>query len=192
LVKSLTVDLGGDLVNVLVLVGSARSESYNGCLAEVAVATLGASAVVERFDRLAELPYYSPEADDDPVTAVIALRDAVDRADALVVVTPEYNASIPAVLKNAIDWASRPRGEASIAGKPVAILAATTSLGGAASARQHLHDILTRAHAEPLAATVGIADATNALVGGELVDPEVRAAVESLLAELTDAAAVAA
>lgn len=179
-------------MNVLVLVGSARSESYNGRLADVAAATFGESVTVERFDRLAALPYYSAEADDDPTPAVIELRDAVGRADALVVVTPEYNASIPAVLKNAIDWASRPRGEASIAGKPVAILAATPSPGGATSARQHLQDILARAHAKPLEVTVGIADVTNVLIDGELVDPAVRAAVEGLLAELTDVAAVAA
>lgn len=178
-------------MNVLVLVGSTRPESYNALLAEIATAALGEGAAVERFDRLAELPFYGEHHEADPPAAVTELREAIARADALVVVTPEYNASIPAVLKNAIDWASRPRGEASIAGKPTAILAATTSPGGAASARQHLHDILTRAHAAPLETTVGIAKANEALVGGEIVDPEVRAAVDGLIAELVETTSVA-
>lgn len=176
-------------MHVLVLVGSARPESYNLQLADAAVAALGENAVVSRFDHLAELPYYGEHHETNPPAVVTELRNAIADADALIVVTPEYNASIPAVLKNAIDWASRPRGAASLTGKPAAVLAATTSPGGAASARRHLQEILTRAHAAPLETTVGIADATHAFVGGELVDPEQQAALEALMAELTSAAA---
>jgi len=175
-------------VNVLVLVGSARPESYNLLLAEAATAALGEGVLVDRFDRLAELPFYSEHHDADAPQVVTDLREAIARADALLIVTPEYNASIPAVLKNAIDWASRPRGTASLAGKPIAILAATTSPGGAASARKHLHDILVRAHATPLETTIGIADATHAFVGGELVDADQQAALEDLTGQLTSAA----
>lgn len=171
-------------MNVLMLVGSNRPDSYNALLADAVTAALPPTTTVERFGHLHALPFYTDDPEADATGAVAVLRDAVTRADALVVVTPEYNASVPAVLKNAIDWASRPRGTASLEGKPVAILAATTSRGGAASARRHLVEILARAGAAPLEATVGIAEAGTAFVDRELVDPDQRAAVEDLVNEV--------
>lgn len=168
-------------MNVLVLVGSPRRDSLNGRLAGVAVASLPEGTVVDELDDLHELPFYTEEADREPPASIRELRAAVARADALVVTTPEYNASIPAVLKNAIDWASRPRGAASIAGKPVAVLGATPSAGGAASAREHLVAILARAGARPLPTTVGIAGANEAFVDGELVEDAHRDAVRDLV-----------
>lgn len=168
-------------MNVLVLVGSPRPDSLNGLLAKAAVGSLPKGTVVEQLGDLHELPFYTEEADLDPPASIRALRDAVARADALVVTTPEYNASVPAVLKNAIDWASRPRGAASIAGKPAAVLGATPSPGGAASAREHLVAILTRAGARPLETTVGIAGAHAAFADGELVEIAHRDAVHDLV-----------
>lgn len=168
-------------MNVLILVGSTRPNSYNTLLADVAAAHLPEGCHVERFTRLAELPFYSEELDADPPAAVLALRDAIARADALVVVTPEYNSSIPALLKNAIDWASRPRGSACLAGKPVAVLGASPSPGATASAREHAIAILARAGAQPLPDSVGIGFAPTKLVDGELVDPESVAAVDALM-----------
>lgn len=171
-------------MNVLVLVGSTRPDSFNAQLATAAVAALPEGTTVERFDRLHELPFYTDEADANPPAVVEDLRAAVGRAEALVVVTPEFNASVPAALKNAIDWASRPYDASSISGKRAAVLAATPTPGDAASAREHLAAILTRAKAKPLETTVGVSTAHEAFVSGELADPTHATAVENLIAEL--------
>ncbi|WP_420111931.1 NADPH-dependent FMN reductase [Pseudactinotalea sp.] len=171
-------------MNVLVLVGSTRPDSFNAQLAAAAVAALPEGTTVERFDRLNELPFYSDEGDANPPAVVADLRAAVGRAEALVVVTPEFNASVPAALKNAIDWASRPYDDSSINGKPAAVLAATPTPGDAGSARDHLVAILRRARALPLETTVGVSAAHEAFVSGELTDPTHATAVEALIANL--------
>ena len=117
---------------VLVLVGSLRAASVNRQLAELAVETAPAGVTLESFDRLGELPFYNEDLDVAPedggvAEPVAALRAAATRADAALVVTPEYNGSIPAVLKNAIDWLSRPFGNGALKGKPLAVVG--TSLG---------------------------------------------------------------
>lgn len=121
-------------VRVMVLVGSLRAGSINRQLAELAVEMSPAGATLELFDRLGELPFYNEDIDGDPAgdgadhggvaDAVAALRDAAARADAALVVTPEYNGSIPGVLKNAIDWLSRPFGNGGLKGKPLAVVGA--------------------------------------------------------------------
>ncbi|WP_099024198.1 NAD(P)H-dependent oxidoreductase [Mycolicibacterium palauense] len=118
---------------ILVLVGSLRAESVNRRLAEVAVEAAPAGVRLESFDRLGELPFYNEDIDedtdsDDPSTVaepVAALRRATAAADAVLVITPEYNGSIPGVLKNAIDWLSRPFGDGAVKGKPVAVVGAS-------------------------------------------------------------------
>ena len=98
-------------MNVLVLVGSLRTDSLNRRLAEAALDHLPAGVTGTVFEGLADLPHYSQDLDAEPLPRVAAdLREAVAAADALLVVTPEYNGSLPSALKNAIDWASRPRG----------------------------------------------------------------------------------
>ncbi|MDG4664661.1 NADPH-dependent FMN reductase [Mycobacterium sp. 236(2023)] len=116
-----------DTVNstVLVLVGSLRAASVNRRLAELAVESAPDGVTLELFDRLGELPFYNEDIDtDDAPEPVVALRDAAARAGAALVVTPEYNGSIPAVLKNAIDWLSRPFGNGALKGKPFAVVGA--------------------------------------------------------------------
>jgi NAD(P)H-dependent FMN reductase len=110
---------------ILALVGSLRADSYNRQLAEAAVKHAPDGIDVEIFEGLAEVPFYNEDLDrpqDVVVGAAQALRDAVARADALLMVTPEYNGSIPAVLKNAIDWTSRPFANGAILHKPVAVV----------------------------------------------------------------------
>src|SRR3954469_4595801 len=110
-------------MDILMLVGSLRADSWTAQLTGSAARLLPAGAQAHVYDGLGELPHYDQDLDtDDPPASVVAFRDAVRRADALVVATPEYNGSMPGVLKNAIDWASRPRGESAIAGLPVAVL----------------------------------------------------------------------
>jgi NAD(P)H-dependent FMN reductase len=108
---------------VLVLLGSLRAASINRQLAELAVETAPEGVSLQLFDRLGELPFYNEDIDNDEVAeAVAALRAVAADADAALVVTPEYNGSIPGVLKNAIDWLSRPFGNSALKGKPAAVI----------------------------------------------------------------------
>ncbi|KAA0024142.1 NAD(P)H-dependent oxidoreductase [Antrihabitans cavernicola] len=118
---------------VLVLVGSLRTASVNRQLAETAVHVAPEGADVVVFDGLGSIPFYNEDIDtpDAPIDSVVALRSAAADADALLLVTPEYNGTIPAVLKNAIDWLSRPYGQGAISGKPVAVISSSISANGA-------------------------------------------------------------
>ena len=109
---------------ILALVGSLRAGSYDRQLAEAAAKHAPDGIDVEIFEGLAEVPLYNEDLDQsgDVPGPAQALRNAVQRADALLLVTPEYNGSIPAGLKNAIDWTSRPFHSGAIIGKPVAVV----------------------------------------------------------------------
>ena len=116
-------------VRILALVGSLRAGSHNRQLAEAAVKLAPEGADVELFDGLAEIPFYNEDIDvaDNVPAAAAKLREAAQAADAFLFFSPEYNGTIPAVLKNAIDWLSRPYGASGFGGKPVAVVG--TSLG---------------------------------------------------------------
>ena len=109
---------------ILALVGSVRAGSYNHQLAEAAAKHAPDGIDVEIFEGLAEVPFYNEDLDrsGDVPTPAQALRDTVQRADALLLVTPEYNGTIPASLKNAIDWTSRPYHAGAIVDKPLAVI----------------------------------------------------------------------
>lgn len=112
-------------IQVLVLVGSLRAASVNRQLAELAVEAAPEGVSLQLFDRLGELPFYNEDIDNEGVAeAVASLRQAAADADAALVVTPEYNGSIPGVLKNAIDWLSRPYGAGALNDKPLAVVGA--------------------------------------------------------------------
>lgn len=118
-------------VKVLVLVGSLRAASVNRRLAELAVDAAPEGVTLSIYPGLADVPFYNEDLDTDedldtgaPPQAVSALRAAAAAADAALVVTPEYNGTIPGVLKNAIDWLSRPYGGSSLQGKPLAVIGA--------------------------------------------------------------------
>ncbi|MGV9249853.1 NAD(P)H-dependent oxidoreductase [Streptomyces sp. NPDC003697] len=111
-------------VRILALVGSLRSGSHNRQLAEAAVKLAPEGAEVELFEGLADIPFYNEDLDvEGSVPAAAAtLRAAAQAADAFLLFSPEYNGTIPAVLKNAIDWLSRPYGAGALGGKPVAVV----------------------------------------------------------------------
>lgn len=115
-------------IKVLALVGSLRAASINRQIAELAAAVAPEGVSVTLFEGLAQVPFYNEEIDDamtpdaPALAAVDALRAAAADADAALVVTPEYNGSIPAVVKNAIDWLSRPFGNGALKGKPLAVI----------------------------------------------------------------------
>jgi len=111
-------------IKVLGLVGSLRAASINRQIAELASEAAPDGVAVTIFEGLGDLPFYNEDIDNDAdvPAAVTALRAAAAEADATLVVTPEYNGSIPAVIKNAIDWLSRPFGDSALKGKPLAVI----------------------------------------------------------------------
>ncbi|MFJ4466497.1 NAD(P)H-dependent oxidoreductase [Streptomyces sp. NPDC089424] len=111
-------------VRILALVGSLRAGSHNRQLAETAVKLAPEGADVQLYEGLAEIPFYNEDIDVEGTVPAAAerLREAAGSADALLLFTPEYNGTIPAVLKNAIDWLSRPYGAGALGGKPVAVI----------------------------------------------------------------------
>lgn len=126
---------------VAIVVGSNRRESLNRKLAE-ALARLGAANLAFTFVRIDDLPLYNQDIEAPLPASVVRFKSEIAAADALLFVTPEHNRSIPAVLKNAIDWGARPYGQNSWAGKPAAITGTSPGAIGSAIAQQHLRQIL--------------------------------------------------
>lgn len=127
--------------NVAVIVGSLRRDSINLRLAK-ALAKLGESTLALRIVDLAEVPLYNDDLWPDATEGVLRLKREVEAADAVLFVTPEYNRSVPAVTKNAIDWGTRPPGKNSWAGKPGAVVGTSPGAVGTAVAQAHLRSVL--------------------------------------------------
>ena len=129
-------------MKILGISGSLREGSYNTLLLAVASELVAQPVELEVFD-LAGIPFYN-EDDDGEIKPepVLALLAAIESSDALLLATPEYNHSVPALLKNAIDWASRPAFKSVLTNKPAGILSASMSSVGGARAQMHLKDIL--------------------------------------------------
>jgi chromate reductase len=128
-------------LEVAVFVGSLRTDSFNRRLAR-AVEKLAPAEFAFRHVQIDDLPLYSQDFDAAYPAAATRLKKDVESADALLFATPEYNRSIPGVLKNAIDIASRPWGTNSFAGKPGAVIGASIGSTGSALAQQHLRNVL--------------------------------------------------
>ncbi len=130
------------------IVGSNSSQSINRKLVRglIEVESARSDTEGEAFEFLdiliGDLPLYDYERDDDYPPEAIALKDAIRRSDALLIATPEYNRSIPGVLKNAIDWGSSPYGDSAFTGTPTGIIGASVGAPGTAMAQQHLRNIL--------------------------------------------------
>lgn len=121
---------------VLVLVGSLRKASTNRQIAEAAAHVAGDGVTVSIFSGLGDIPFYNEDLESSAPAAAQALRTAVEESDAVLFVTPEYNGTIPAVLKNAIDWVSRPYGAGAIKRKASAVISSSISPYGAKWAAQ--------------------------------------------------------
>ncbi|MGP0089286.1 MAG: NADPH-dependent FMN reductase [Xanthobacteraceae bacterium] len=126
---------------VAVIVGSNRRESLNRALAQ-ALAKLGADQFTFSFVQIDDLPLYNQDHETQLPERVARFKSEIAAADGLLFVTPEHNRSIPAVLKNAVDWGARPYGKNSWNGKPAAITGASPGAIGTAVAQQHLRHIL--------------------------------------------------
>ncbi len=129
------------MFKVAVFVGSTRGTSSNMKLAR-ALEKLSAGRLEFDYVDIASLPFYDDALWNDPPAEVIRLKREITEADAVLFVTPEYNRSIPGILKNAIDWPSRPFGESVWTDKPGAIAGATGGVSGTAAAQAHLRSIL--------------------------------------------------
>ena len=141
---------GGAPLRVLGLAGSLRRGSYNRALLRAARDLAPEGVEVELLD-LAGIPFYDGdvEAGGDP-EPVARLKGRIAAADALLIVTPEYNGGVPGVLKNALDWAPRPPHESALVGRPVVIMGASPSRGGTARAQAQLAEVLERSNALPV------------------------------------------
>lgn len=124
------------------IVGSVSEPSLNRRFAEALVRLAPETGLVVRDIPIAELPFYGAQYDKDFPTVGRAFKDAIENVDGLLIVTPEYNRSIPGVLKNALDWASRPSGQSSLTGKPTGVTGASKGAISTALAQSHLKSIL--------------------------------------------------
>jgi len=174
-------------MRVLGISGSLRAGSYNTQLLRAARELLPDGVELELYDGLRELPPYDQDVEDAATPASVEdLRDRIADADALLIATPEYNGSIPGVLKNAIDWASRPVGQASLRSKPVAVIGASTGAFGGVWAQAELRKVLGIAGARIVEGEVAISHAQERFdTHGRLVDPEYRSQLGELLRDLT-------
>jgi chromate reductase len=127
--------------DVVVLLGSLSENSINKTLAKAIEKLAGGRLRFEYLD-IAALPFYNNDLWDHPPTAVTELKRRVETADAVLIVTPEFNRSFPALIKNALDWASRPYGQNSWTGKPLALVGASIGAVGTAAGQGQLRSIL--------------------------------------------------
>ena len=169
-------------MSVLILTGSARRESYTRSLGEGLVAAVPDAVLAPK---LTELPFFDQDLEATPPAAVEALRAAVTAADLLVVVTPEYNGTIPGLLGNAIDWLSRPAGGAAAALQDKPVLAVAASPGGVGGVRAlvALRTVLGNAGAQLLEQTLSVGE-VHVRAGGGQLDAELQDEVAALFGDL--------
>ena len=129
-------------MRVLALPGSLRRGSYNRRLLEAAITSAPRGMEVLLYDELASIPLFNEELEADTPDSVTRLRQQVASTDGMLIATPEYNQSIPGVLKNAIDWLSRPAPEEVLIGKPVAVIGASPGRWGTRLAQSALRQVL--------------------------------------------------
>ncbi len=129
--------------------GSLRAGSYNRALLEAAGKLLPEGVELETFD-IEGIPPYNDDLLKDAPARVRLFKERIKAADAVLIVTPEYNYSVPGVLKNAIDWVSRPYAENAFAGKPVAVMSASTGMIGGARAQYHLRQSFVFLNMHPI------------------------------------------
>jgi chromate reductase len=172
-------------MRILGIAGSLRRGSHNRRLLRAAGDTLPPGADLVEWDGLADLPAFDEDQELSPPESVRRFLAAIAEADALLVATPEYNASIPGALKNALDWASRPFPDNVLRAKPAAVVGASTGLFGAVWAQAEVRKVLKASGAHVLEdeLPVGMADGAFA-ADGSLADPELATRLGDLLRDL--------
>jgi chromate reductase, NAD(P)H dehydrogenase (quinone) len=176
-------------MRILGLSGSLRRDSHNTRLLRGASELLAPGVELAVFDQLAAIPPYSEDDEHETPPAVAALKAAIAGADAVLVATPEYNASIPGALKNALDWVSRPPANTPLRGKPAAVIGASTGLFGAVWAQAETRKVLSTIGARVVDRELPIAQADEALgLNGLPLDRDARESLEATLTELVELA----
>jgi chromate reductase, NAD(P)H dehydrogenase (quinone) len=175
------------------LAGSLRTGSFNRQLLAAAADELAASVTLEVWDGLEGVPPFNEDLESGPAPVAVAeLRRVIKDADGVLIATPEYNGSIPGQLKNALDWASRPRGAAVLEGKSVATLSASPSRRGGQRAQADLRKVLGVIGAEMRGEEIAVPHIHEQFdEHGRLVDRELRGHLRSTMAALAGPAAAA-
>ena len=174
-------------MRILGISGSLRNQSHNSHLLRAAARSLPPGAELELFDGLDAIPPFNEDHEDDAATpaSVVGLRERIAAADALLVSTPEYNASIPGVLKNAVDWASRPFPDNVLRERPAAVIGTSSGLFGAVWAQAELRKVLRYTGARVLDEELPVPTADYAFTpDDQLASPELQERLEELLSAL--------
>ena len=137
-------------IKILGIAGSLRKNSYNKGLLEAAKQLVPQGAVLTIFEKIGEFPLYNQDNELNPPEVIKEFKQLIREYDAILFVSPEYNYSIPGVLKNAIDWASRPYGDSAWNDKPVAIMSATPTMLGGARMQYHLRQTFVWLNMHPV------------------------------------------
>ncbi|HSJ61709.1 MAG TPA: NAD(P)H-dependent oxidoreductase [Jiangellaceae bacterium] len=150
------------VTRVLAIPGSLRRQSYNRSLVEAAVSLAPPAMSITVYESLDLVPVFNEDVENPPPDGVARLREAVASSDGLLIATPEYNQSLPGVVKNVIDWLSRSDGPDGLTGKPVAVSGVTTGPWGTRLAQTQLRQVLTSTQALVLSRpTLFLRDATT-------------------------------
>jgi chromate reductase len=172
-------------INILGIAGSLRKDSYNQAALRAAQQLLPEACSLDTFD-IAGIPLFNQDLEKYPAPAIVDFKRRISAADAILFVTPEYNYSVPGVLKNAIDCASRPYGDNAWTGKPAALMGASVGVFGSARAQYHLRQTL-------VFLDMPVVNQPEVMIGnaaerfnnqGELTDETSRKLVRKLLEEL--------
>ena len=174
-------------VRILGIAGSLRRNSYNRAALRAAIELAPEGASIEIFE-LDGIPGFNEDEEQNPPAKVLELKKRIRELDAILFVTPEYNYSVPGVLKNAIDWASRPYGDSAWNGKPAAIMGASVGAIGTARAQYHLRQTMVFLNMFPVnQPEVMIANASQRFdAEGNLTDEATKEFIRQLLQSLVD------
>ena len=176
-----------DQIKILGIAGSLRKQSYNKGALRAAQKLCPEGAAIEVFD-LDGIPLFNQDLEKNPHPKVNELKQRLRAADAVLLVTPEYNYGMPGVLKNAIDWASRPYGDNAWSGKPVALMSAALSMGGGVRAQYQLRQAFVFLNMEAvIQPEVAIGNAPERFdKEGNLTDETSKKLIGQLLRNLVD------
>lgn len=174
-------------IRILGIAGSLRRESFNRAALRAATELAPEGASIQIFE-LNDIPGFNQDEEQNPPAPVVELKKQIREADAILIVTPEYNYSIPGVLKNAIDWASRPYGDSAWNGKPAAIMGASVGTIGTARAQYHLRQMMVFLNMFPInQPEVMIGNASKRFdAEGNLTDDATKDFIRQLLQNLVE------
>jgi chromate reductase len=177
-------------IRILAVAGSLRRNSYNRLLLKAASKLLSPSAQLEIFE-IDKIPLYNQDIEETAFPEEVkAFKRKIESADALLIATPEYNHSFPGVLKNAIDWASRPYGHNSFNGKPTAVISASPGLFGGVAAQDQLKQVLLALNTKIVPQPAVIVSLVQNKIDqdGDVLDPNTKQFMQQLIANLVNLA----